>query len=110
MTTIPRRLPDQAREWAARAVGDGARVISARRLRGGGGSSDVRELVVEDRRGRRQRLVLRRYINTRRLAEEPDLAAREARVLRHLAGVEGVPVPEVVAADEDGSEAGAPSV
>lgn len=110
MTAIPRRLPDQAREWAARAVGDGARIVSTRRLRGGGGSSDVRALVVEDRRGRRQRLVLRRYISAVWLAEEPDLARREARVLRYLAAIEGVPVPEVVAVDEDGSEAGAPSV
>jgi len=79
-------------------------------LRGGGGSSDVRALVIDDRRGQRYHLVLRRYINAQWLAEEPDLAAREAKVLRHLAGVEGVPVPEVVAVDEDGREAGAPSV
>lgn len=54
--------------------------------------------------------MLRRYINAEWVAAEPDLAAREARVLRHLAGVDDVPVPEVVAVDEDGSEAGAPSV
>jgi hypothetical protein len=106
----PRRLPDAAREWIARAVGDGARIEATRRLRGGGGSSDVRAVVVIDRRGRRLRLVLRRYINAEWLASEPDLAAREARILRHLAGVEGVLVPEVVAVDEDGHESGAPSV
>ena len=110
MTAIPRRLPDQAREWVARAIGDGAHVVSTRRLRGGGGSSDVRALVIEDQRGRRKRLVLRRYIKAEWLAVEPDLAAREARVLQYLAAIEGVPVPGVVAVDEDGSEAGAPSV
>ena len=102
------RPPGEALEWAARAVGDGARVVSARRLRGGT-SSAMHEVVIERRRGGRERVVLRRYVRADWLAREPDLAVREARALR-LASRAAVATPEVIAVDGDGSECDVPSV
>lgn len=92
-------------EWAARAVGDGARVVSARRLRGGT-SSAMHELVIERRGGGRERVVLRRYVRADWLVREPDLAVRALR----LASRAEVATPEVIAVDEEGSESDVPSV
>lgn len=54
-------------------------------------------------------LVLKRYVDRAWLAREPDLAEREARVLRLLEAAT-VPAPELVAVDGDGSVTGAPSL
>jgi aminoglycoside phosphotransferase (APT) family kinase protein len=53
--------------------------------------------------------VLRRFVRLDWLAEEPDLASREAAALDVLAEV-GLPTPRLVAVDPDGSVAGEPSV
>jgi aminoglycoside phosphotransferase (APT) family kinase protein len=90
------------------ALGPGAEVTAVRPLRGGT-SAAVHALDVRDGSGRRLRLVLRRHLRADWLAEEPDLAEREALALRLLRG-SGLPVPELVAYDADGSEAGAPAV
>ncbi len=112
MTTIESRLrrrpPPEALEWAARAIGDGARVTSVRRLRGGM-SAAVHALSIEDARGARHRVVLRRFLRADWFAREPDLAEREARVLR-LLEQSAVTTPALVAVDEDGSIIDAPAV
>jgi aminoglycoside phosphotransferase (APT) family kinase protein len=105
---IRRRPTVQALAWAVHAVGGGARVTAIRRLRGGS-SSSVHALTVERAAGARQQLVLRCYVRAEWLAEEPDIAERESRVLRALAATP-LPAPEVVACDTDGSRAGVPAV
>src|SRR5690348_12879166 len=88
------RPPRSAQRWVAQAVGPSARIRSVRALMGGN-SSAIHLFVVEDRAGRVHRLVLRRYVRGDWLAEEPDLAEREAGVLRLLAGA-AVPAPVLV--------------
>jgi aminoglycoside phosphotransferase (APT) family kinase protein len=107
-TFLTRRPPQQTLEWAARAVGDGARVTSVRRLRGGT-SSAVHALTIEDRRGRVDRLVLRRFVRADWLALEPDLAAHEAAALRLLERHE-LRAPRLLAFDEHGIETDVPAV
>src|SRR5690242_2018607 len=102
------RPPTSAQTWVAAAVGSNARIRSIQAL-AGGNSSAMHLFVVEDRAGRVHRLVLRRYVRKDWLAEEPDLAEREAGVLRLLAGGP-VPAPVLVAVDERGEQAGVPAV
>ncbi len=105
---LRRRPPPEAQRWAEAAVGRGARITAARRLRGGA-SSAMHAVDVVDARGRTQRLVLRRYARAGWLALEPDLAEREARVLALLDG-SGVPAPRLVAVDAEGSTCDVPAV
>jgi aminoglycoside phosphotransferase (APT) family kinase protein len=102
------RPPRQALNWAARAFGPRARVVSVRARRGGS-SSAVHALAIEDVEGRRYRVVLRRYVRPEVRANEPDLAQREADVLRVL---EATPLaaPRLIAVDAVGDEAGVPAV
>lgn len=72
-------------------------------------SSAVHLLAVALARGRVERVVLRRYVRPEMLAEEPDIAEREARILRFLSGVE-LPTPQLIAVDAAGSETGTPSI
>ena len=95
------RPPEEALAWVARAVGPGARVVAVEPL-AGGASSAVHGVVLEDAGGRRRDLVLRRFVRADWLAEEPDLAVREARALELVAGW-GLPVPALVAVDPDGA-------
>lgn len=101
------RPPEQAIRWVEAAAGRGARVTSVRRLRGG--DSSAMHAVTVELNEAVQRLVLRRFVRSDWLAEEPDLVAQEATVLRILENM-GVPAPRLVAVDEDGSRAGVPSV
>jgi aminoglycoside phosphotransferase (APT) family kinase protein len=101
-------VPELALAWAAGAVGPGAWVRRSIAL-AGGTSSAVHGLSVVDANGRAHQLVLRRFVRLDWLAEEPDLAEREATALSLVAG-SGVPTPLLVAVDDDGSEAGAPAV
>jgi aminoglycoside phosphotransferase (APT) family kinase protein len=101
-------VPTQALAWAASAVGSGARVRASPAV-AGGTSSAVHALSIDDAHGRRHELVLRRFVRLDWLAEEPDLAEREAIALRLLEGG-GLPTPRLVAVDPDGSTAGAPAV
>jgi len=102
------RPPAAALRWARAAVGERARVVAVR-ARSGGTSSAVHVIHLEDRRGSRHRLVLRRYVRADWLAEQPDLAEREAEVLRVLE-VGPVPAPRLVAVDPTGEQAGVPAV
>jgi aminoglycoside phosphotransferase (APT) family kinase protein len=100
--------PALALTWALRAVGADARVRAWRALVGGT-SSAVHALTIEDGDGRVHELVLRRFVRSDWLADEPDLATREATALALLAGA-SVPAPRLVAVDPDGADAGAPAV
>jgi aminoglycoside phosphotransferase (APT) family kinase protein len=101
-------VPPPALRWAAAAIGAGARVRESAPLVGGS-SSAVHELSVEDARGHFHELVLRRFVRQDWLAEEPDLAEREATALELLAGG-ALPAPRLVAVDAEGSATGAPAV
>jgi aminoglycoside phosphotransferase (APT) family kinase protein len=100
------RPPRQALAWAAACLG--GPVISARALRGGM-SSAVHLLTIADGARRRRQAVLRRYVRPELNAENPDIAAREARALR-VAGTAGVPTPALLAVDPAGTQAGVPAV
>lgn len=101
-------VPERALAWAARAVGEGARVVASRPL-AGGTSSAVHALTASTADGDIEELVLRRFVRSDWLAEEPDLAAHEATALNVAAGCR-VPTPRLVAVDENGGEAGEPAV
>jgi aminoglycoside phosphotransferase (APT) family kinase protein len=83
-------------------------VISARALRGGM-SSAVHLLTTQQPGGQRRHAVLRRYVRPELNAEEPDIAAREARALR-VAGSASVPTPALLAVNPAGAEAGVPAI
>ena len=91
-------VPAPARDWIARHAG--VRVAVVRRLPGAS-SSAVHAVTLADGR----RLVLRRYVWTAVVDEEPAGPAREAAAMR-WARLHGLPAPEVVAADPDGSDVG----
>jgi aminoglycoside phosphotransferase (APT) family kinase protein len=61
-------------------------------------------------RGTRRRLVIRRYTESEWIRREPDLAAREAAVLRALDKTPGLRTPKLVAVDPDGRDVGSPTV
>lgn len=102
------RPPDRALAWVRTATGPGSRVVTVRAL--AGGTSSAMHLVrVEDRAGDVRELVLRRYVRKDWLADEPDLAEREADVLRVLAASQ-VRTPALVAVDPSGRQADVPAV
>lgn len=100
------RPPRTALDWVGHVL-DGT-VRSARALRGGM-SSAVHLVAVERRDGPVEHTVLRRYVRPELNAEEPDIAAKEARVLRFVESID-VPTPWLVAVDANGTEAGVPAV
>ncbi len=99
-------------------MGRGARLVAIRRL-AGATTAAVHVVEVEDRDGRRHRLVLKRYSDD---PSEPDSARREARILRLIHGIpsprrgggragRGVfPAPELIAVDPDGESGDAPAL
>lgn len=98
-------VPEPALRWVRTATG--GEVERCAPL-AGGTSSAVHALDVAVA-GAVRPLVLRRFVRAGWLAEEPDLARREALVLERLAPGP-VPAPELVAVDPDGALAGAPAV
>jgi aminoglycoside phosphotransferase (APT) family kinase protein len=101
------RPPARALDWVVESLG-AARLLRVH-ARSGGTSSAVHMLHLEHRGGGRIRLVLRRYVRAEWLAEEPDLAAREADALRCITGCP-LPVPGLVAVDPTGEQAGDPAL
>lgn len=94
--------------WVAAAVGAFARVVSVRAV-GGGGWSATHAVNVDDARGERHRLVLRRWARPG-WEEDPNFtAAREAAVLERLSRSE-LPVPRVVGVDPDGGSCDVPAL
>jgi aminoglycoside phosphotransferase (APT) family kinase protein len=100
------RPPRQALGWAERYLG--ARVTSARALRGGM-SSAVHLLTAEGPHGGGVQAVLRRYVRPDLNEEEPDIARQEAEVLRFVEPLD-VPTPRLLAVDPTGDEAGVPAL
>jgi aminoglycoside phosphotransferase len=105
LTALP---PGEALAWAVREAAPGGKIVRLRRLRRGS-SAALHALDIQTPSGVVLRLVLRRFVRERWLAEEPDLAEREARVLRLLEDA-ALSTPRLVALDEDGSECGVPAV
>ncbi|MBO0692425.1 MAG: aminoglycoside phosphotransferase family protein [Acidimicrobiaceae bacterium] len=99
------RPPEAALRWVEQATA--CPVVSVRTLRGGM-SSAVHRLTLEASSPRFQ-VVLRRYVRHELNAEEPDLAAREARALRFVESVP-LPTPRLIAVDPTGAEAGVPAL
>jgi aminoglycoside phosphotransferase (APT) family kinase protein len=77
-----------------------------RALRGGAATA-VHAVDVTDARGRRHRLVLRRFVQPS--YRDPELARREARALA-IVGPSGLPAPELVALDAEARRCDAPAV
>jgi aminoglycoside phosphotransferase (APT) family kinase protein len=100
------RPPVQALAWTERHLG--ARVTSARPMRGGM-SSAVHLLTAELTGGGRIQAVLRRYVRPDLNEEEPDIAKQEAEVLRFVEPLD-VPTPRLLALDPTGDEAGVPAL
>jgi aminoglycoside phosphotransferase (APT) family kinase protein len=101
-------LPSSVREWVRRQVGNGARIVSEH-ARSGGTASAVHAVTVDDAAGNRRHLILRRYVRADWLAQQPDLAEHEARVLELLAPT-AVDAPRLVAVDPAGEECDVPAV
>ena len=101
-------LPEMTRAWIRDRLGAGTRIVSIH-PRSGGTSSAIHAVTVEHRDGTRQSLVLRRYVRADWLAEEPDLAEHEARVLDLLERTE-VDAPRLVAVDQHGAQCDVPAV
>jgi aminoglycoside phosphotransferase (APT) family kinase protein len=98
--------PPEALRWVADCVGAGASVEAVSPL-AGATSSSLHAVTVAHGGGVLE-LVLRRFVDAGWLASEPDLAPHEASSLRKAARA-GVPTPELVALDEDGSRCGVPA-
>lgn len=96
-----------AQRWVARAVGPGATLLEVSALVGAT-SSAVYGVEAAGRHGPIS-LVLRLFTDRAWLEEEPDLARHEAWGLTSAAQA-GAVVPELVAFDETGDEAGCPAV
>ena len=94
--------------WVARAVGPGARLRANRPL-GGGIAQATDALTVEDRMGRRHRLVLQRWLRPETDGDPGFTPGKEAAVLE-IMRTTTVPVPLVVAVDPDGAASGVPSL
>ena len=92
-------MNSDAKHWAAQAIG--APVQDVQQM-AGSTSTTLFQLRAED-----QLYVLRLFDNAEWLAEEPDLARHEAAALQKAAET-GLPCPEVIAFDEDGSACGVP--
>ncbi|MFE7117097.1 alpha/beta fold hydrolase [Streptomyces sp. NPDC057654] len=82
------------RTWVAKQLDSGRSVTDSRFL-SGGSSSQMRRLTLDDGAA----LVRRTFVKPFFRHAGPGLLAREASVLTLLAGEEGIPAPEFVAAD-----------
>ncbi|ANS64762.1 hypothetical protein SLINC_2538 [Streptomyces lincolnensis] len=82
------------RAWVGKQLPEG-RTVTGTSLLSGGWSSQMRRLALDDGTA----LVLRTFVRPFFRRHAPGLLAREASVLRLLAGRDGVPVPEPVAVD-----------
>ena len=99
------KLPDKVRSWIEKATG--GRVTSVAVLPGAT-SSLLHAVDVETDDGEPRSLVLRRFTDEDWVKQEPDVATREAESVRHATKA-GLPTPELVACDADGSHCGAPA-
>jgi aminoglycoside phosphotransferase (APT) family kinase protein len=96
-----------SRAWAAAEFGEGATVVAAKRLTGGI-SSAMHLITVDDAYGQRQRVVLRRWMDSDHV-DGADWVRREAHILEQLRGTD-VPSPHVLRIDPTGSSCGDPAL
>jgi aminoglycoside phosphotransferase (APT) family kinase protein len=108
MNALPdQAVPDRVLKWVVDSAGPQAIVRATRQLHGGTSSLvhnislEVNQVVTD--------FVLRQFYKEEWLQAEPDLALHEAESVRWAART-GLPVPEIVAFDETGSECGIPAV
>ena len=103
-------LDPRTREWVARSVGKGARVVGGHRLTGGITSS-MHQLTVETRTGVRQQVVLRRWRPgaSNEAADAGLFVQREGNVLSRLETTD-IPAPRFLAADPTGEFTGVPAL
>ncbi len=97
-------LSHNARRWIEDAAG--GRVVSVAVL--AGASSSVLHSVEIESKGQLRRFVLRRFTNEAWVKQEPDIALREAASIQHATRA-GLPAPELIAIDGDGSHCGVPA-
>jgi aminoglycoside phosphotransferase (APT) family kinase protein len=99
--------PDSTLAWVSGIVG-GAFVVAVEAL-AGGSSSAMHVVTVRAANGSTQRVVLRRYVLPQVLAEDPDVAAQEARALEVVDPLP-VPTPRLLAVDGVGEDADVPAL
>jgi aminoglycoside phosphotransferase (APT) family kinase protein len=97
-------LSENTRRWIESVAG--GRVISVAVL-SGATSSLLHAIEVESSGGRRS-LVLRRFVNQQWVKREPHVAVREGLSLQHAIRA-GLPAPELIAVDRDGTHCGVPA-
>jgi aminoglycoside phosphotransferase (APT) family kinase protein len=97
-------LSENTRRWIESTTG--ARVISLAVLPGA--TSSLLHAVEIESADRRHSLVLRRFANQEWVRREPDVAVREGLSLQHATRA-GLPVPELIAVDPDGTHCGVPA-
>lgn len=101
------RPPQATLRWAASQLGSRRRVVAVRRLLGGSAAA-THLLTIETSRGRRDRVVLRRFVGDW-IANEPNAPADEARHLG-IAARADLPTPELIAADLTGAATDVPAL
>ncbi|MWC29409.1 phosphotransferase family protein [Paenibacillus sp. MMS18-CY102] len=101
-------VPERAQLWVLKSFGQKAQWVSSRRLKGGVSAAvyGVTLRVGQDS----VQAVLRLFDNAGWVREEPDLSRHEGAVLRSMTACANLPVPQLIAYDELGSEAGMPAV
>jgi aminoglycoside phosphotransferase (APT) family kinase protein len=97
-------LSESARRWIENTTS--ARVASVAVLPGAT-SSLLHAVEIESTAGRYS-LVLRRFVNREWTKGEPDVAVREGLSLQHATRA-GLPAPELIAVDKDGTHCGVPA-
>jgi aminoglycoside phosphotransferase (APT) family kinase protein len=104
-----RRIPPQATlDWVAQLFGTGASIAGVRRLRNSWAAA-VHAVDVDDKRGERHEVVLRRWARTD-LPPDRGVVENEAATLTLLAGVANLPAPRLVAADPGADFADVPAL
>lgn len=104
---LRRRPPRQALAWVEATLGCAVRSVRAYR---GGISSAIHALRIQDDHSLHT-VVLRRYVIEALNLEEPDLAEREAHVLRLLDRADlNLVTPGLLAVDPTGDQAGVPTL
>ena len=98
--------PPAARRWVEQVVGPDAKVVRVRRLRNAWAAA--MHAVDVEARGGRHHLVLRRWTRTD-LPPDDGVVENEAAALTAVAG-QGIPVPDLVAADPTGEHCGVPAL
>lgn len=97
-------LSENTRRWIESTTG--ARAVSVAVLPGAT-SSLLHTVEIESIAGR-YILVLRRFVNQEWVKREPDVAVRESLSLQHATRA-GLPAPELIAFDPDGTHCGVPA-